>query len=203
MGDRWFQDVHTELTKRFIEFKELHREILKEAKRYHNYGTSVHLTIIILGAVSAAQATVKDQTGADSMGIVLLFTLLAILVTIGASLESFCKWSKKSGALCSLAAGCAVFQYKWYDRWYKVESECTAERNERNLRKMHQFAEDYFKARNSKLMEIQNRAAELGVTDLALKFVMPRGHVQSPLGHKRIDPSSDGNGRVSGKASHP
>jgi hypothetical protein len=215
MADQQFQDVHTELTERFMEFKKLHHEILKEAKRYHHYGTSVHVTIVILGAVSAAQATVKDRTGADSRGIIFLFSVLAILMTIGAGLESFFKWSKKSGALCSLAAACAVFQYKWYDRWHKVASECAAGCNGRNLRKMHRLAEDYFKARNSKIMEIQNRAseldvikiqnmaAELGVTDLALKFspLGPEDMPRVPLGDKIFDPSSDGNGRsVEGQA---
>jgi hypothetical protein len=216
MDGQQFQDVHTDLTKRFMDFKKLHREILKEAKRYHNYGASVHVTILSLGAMSAAQATVKDQTGTDSRGIIiLLFSALAILMTIGAGLESFFRWNKKSGALCSLAAACGVFQYKWYDRWHKVASECAAECNERNLRKMHKLAEDYFKAMNSKIMEIQNSAselgvikiqnmaAELGVTDLALKFssLGPEDKFRVPLGDKRIDASSDGNGRsVKGQA---
>jgi hypothetical protein len=105
----------TDLTERFAVLKIVHHEILKRAKQYHNYGVSVHLTIMILGAVSAAQATVRNQMGADSKSIILLFTVLAILMTIGAGLESFFKWSKKSGALCSLAAGCAVLLYRRYD----------------------------------------------------------------------------------------
>jgi hypothetical protein len=214
MGDQRFQDVYPELTDRFMEFKKLHCEILKEAKRCHDYGASVHVTIIVLGAVSAAQATVKDQTGAHR-GIVFLFSVLAILMTIGVGLESFFKWNKKSGALCSLAATCGVFQYKWYDRLHKVASECAGGCNGRDLRKLHKLAEEYFKARNSKIMEIENRAAELGVmeiqkmaakfgvTDLAPKFssLGPEDRSRGPLGDKRIDASSDGDGQsVEGQA---
>jgi hypothetical protein len=62
---------------------------------------------------------------------------------------------------------------------------------------MLELADDGLKAVNSKIVEIQNRATELGVTDLALKFssLGPEDIFRVPLGHKCIKPSSNGNGR--------
>jgi hypothetical protein len=204
MGDQRFQDTQKELTKRSTELEEriadlkyVHCEVLKKAKQYHNCAISVHLTIMILGAVSAAQATVKDQMGADSKGIILFFTVLAILMTVGAGLESFFNLSKKSGALCSLAAGCAVLLQKWHDHSHRVASEHATERNQ-SSRNTLRLADDDLKAVNNKIIEVQNRVGELGVTDLALKFSSLDGGMSR---HKMIEPSSDGNGRpVEGQA---
>jgi hypothetical protein len=202
MGNQQCQDAQkelaeqlTDLTERFDVLKIVHHEILKRAKQYHNYGVSVHLTIMIIGAVSAAQATVRNQIGADSKSIILLFTVLAILMTIGAGLESFFKWSKKSGALCSLAAGCAVLLSRRYDHPNKAPSEHATERNQSSLCKILNLADDDLKAVNRKILEVQNRVAELGMTDLALKVSdLDEGIVRDQLGHKIIEPSSDGNG---------
>jgi hypothetical protein len=197
MDDQRFQDTREELTNRITDLKGVHCDLLEKANQYRNYAISVHLTIMILGAVSAAQATVKDQIGADSKGIIFLFTVLAILMTVGAGMESFFNWSKKSGALCSLAAGCAVLIYKWHDHSHKVASEHLTERNQ-SSRNMLKLANDDLKAVNSKIIEVQNRVAELGVTDLALKF---SSLDEGMFGHKIIEPSSDGNGRpVEGQA---
>jgi hypothetical protein len=60
---------------------------------------------------------------------------------------------------------------------------------------MLKLAEDDLKAVNRKIIEVQNRVAELGVTDLALKVSdLDEGIVRDLLGHKIIEPSSDGNG---------
>jgi hypothetical protein len=203
MGNQQCQDAQKELAKRlteldyrFVVLNIVHREILKRAKQYHDYGVSVHLTIMILGAVSAAQATVKNQMGADSKSIILLFTVLAILMTIGAGLESFFKWSKKSGALCSLAAGCAVLLYRRHDHPHKVLSEHATERSQSSPCKILKLADDDLKAVNRKIIEVQNRVAELGMTDLALKVNdLDEGKFRDPHGYTIIEPSSDGNGR--------
>ena len=203
MGNHQCQDTQkelaerlTELRERFAVLKKVHREVLERAKQYHNYGVSVHLTIMVLGAVSAAQATVKNQMAADSKSIILLFTVLAILMTIGAGLESFFKWSKKSGALCSLAAGCAVLLNRRYDLPHKVPSEHATEGDQSILCKILKLADDDLKAVNRKITEVQNRVAELGMTELALKVSdLDEGKVRDPLGQKIIEPSSDGNGR--------
>jgi hypothetical protein len=202
MDDWWFQDAQGKLTKRFTEFIDLHRSLVKKAKRYHHYGTSVHLTIIILGAVSAAQATVKNQVGADSRSIILFFSILAILMTIGAGLESFFKWNHKSGAFYSLAAMCTASLYKMHDQWQKVASEYAAKPNQVTLGKVLKLADDDLEAMNSKIVHIHNRAAALGVTDLKLGSLGPKDMFNVALDHTRIDLSSDGNGRpAEGKAS--
>jgi len=204
VDDQWLQDIHDKLCERFTKFKDLECEIRKRAKRYYYYGTSVHLTIIILGAVSAAQATVKDQMGADGRSIILLFSVLATLMTITAGLESSFKWSHKSGALCSLAAMCAVFQYKMHDRWSKVASEWATQPDERSLYKMRKLAYDDLADINRKIIEIQKRASELGVTGLALKDSSLRSEdmFRVPPEYKRPYPSSDGNGRPVGEYSN-
>jgi hypothetical protein len=206
MGDQWLQDAQkeltersAELTERFAHFKELHHQILKKARLYHNFGTSVHLTIIILGAVSAAQATVKDQIGANRGSAILLFSVLAILMSIGVGLESFFKWSKKSGALCSLAAMCEASIYNWHDQWHRVAFEYAAQPNH-SIRKMLKLADEDLKAMNGKMIHIENRLAQLGVT-LKFSFLSPEDIFRVPFGPERTEPSSDRNGRqVKGQA---
>lgn len=197
MDDQKLQDARNELTKRFTELMNLRDFILNRAKRYHHRGTFAQLTIIILGAVSAAQATVKDQMGADSRGIVLLFSIMAILMTISAGLESFFKWNHKSGAFYSLAAVCTASLYKMHDRWYRTASEYDDQPNQSNLNKVLKLAEADLEVMNSKIVEIYNRAAELGVTDLHPKLtsLSPKDMFKVPLRHTRIDPSNNGNGR--------
>jgi hypothetical protein len=197
MEDRRFQNAQKELTKRFAELLKLHDFILMKAKQYHRYGTFVHLTLIILGAVSAAQATVKDHLGADTTSIIVLFSVLAILITISAGLESFFKWNHKSGAFYSLAAMCAASLYKMHDQWYKATSEYTDQPNPSSLHKVLRLADADLESMNSKIVEIHNRAAELGVTDLAIKLtsLSPKDMFKVPLQQTRTDPSNNGNGR--------
>jgi hypothetical protein len=186
MSDRRFQDTQIELTKRFNDLMDLHDRLVKNAKQYHQYGTSVHITIIILGAVSAAQASVKDQMGSHGRSVTLFFSSLAILMTISAGLESFFKWSHKSGAFYSLAAVCDAFRYRMHDEWHRVASEYTAQPNQDNLARVLKLADYDLEAMNRKITAIQNRAAELGVTDLALKpdSLSPEDMFRVPLGQE-------------------
>lgn len=197
MDDWRFEDAQKTLTKRFGEFMELHRFLVKKAKEYHRCGTLVRLAIIILGAVSAAQATVNHQMGGGGKGIVLFFSALAILMTIGAGLESFFKWDHKSGAFYSLAAVCAASLYKMHDQWHRVASAYAAQPNEDHLGQVLELADSNLEAINSKIVDIHNRAAELGVTDLALKLssLRPKDMFGVALGQTRSNSAIAGNGQ--------
>jgi hypothetical protein len=183
---------------------DLHDRLVKKAEQCHQYGTLVHVTIIVLGAVSAAQASVKDQMGVDSGSVIFFFSILAILMTISAGMESFFKWNHKSGAFYSLAAVCDAFRYRMHDEWHRAASEYTAQPNQDNLDRVLKLARDDLEDMNRKITAIQNRAAELGVPDLALKpdSLGAEDMFGVPLAHKRVVRTNGRNGRPSeGKSS--
>jgi hypothetical protein len=57
-----------------------------------------------------------------------------------------------------------------HDEWHRVASEYAAQRTQDHLVKVLKLADRNLEAINSKIVDIHNRAAELGVTDLALKL---------------------------------
>jgi hypothetical protein len=99
---------------------------------------------------------------------------------------------------------CDAFRYRMHDEWHRVASEYTAQPSQDNLDRVLKLAGHDLEAMNRKITAIQNGAAELGVTDLALipDSLSSEDMFGVPLGHKRIGLASGRNGRpAEGKSS--
>lgn len=131
--------------------------LTKEAHRLRRHGGLNRVILIALGAMSATQA------GFEKLGIIsetylsLFFLVIGVLVAVIAGVEAAFKFEGKGAELTALAASCHSMVRQTDSAWYRQVGI------EEDSEKQVQGALQVMELQQSKLDEVQEKAAALGV----------------------------------------
>lgn len=131
--------------------------LAKEAHRLRRRGGLNRVILIALGAMSATQAGIEKLAIIPETYLSLFFLAVGVLVAVIAGIEAAFKFESKGAELTALAASCHSMVRQTDSAWYRQVGI------EEDGEKQVQGALQVMELQQSKLDEVQEKAAALGV----------------------------------------